>query len=39
MIENGVVYPVTSIEKASRSSTTHSTARHLGRRDMPTAVM
>ncbi len=39
MIEKGVVYPVTSMEKASRSSTIHSTARHRGLRDMPTAVI
>lgn len=39
MIENGVVYPPTSIANASSSSTTHSTTRQRGRRAMPTAVM
>ncbi len=39
MIENGVVYPLTSIAKASSSSTTHSATRQRGLRVMPTAVM
>ncbi|CAM5567729.1 hypothetical protein SCYAM73S_06189 [Streptomyces cyaneofuscatus] len=39
MIENGVVYPPTSIAKASSSSTAQSTTRQRGRLAIPTAVM